>query len=278
MTKIKKVVLLTGTEIRHEFFRKFLAKDENINVLATFCESKRGNLSEIVQKDKKANELRSQHLLERKSSENNFFGIYCNRTEDKSNPIFINKGEINSDFNVKKIIDLKADIIISYGCSIIKSELLNIFKRRFINIHLGLSPYYRGSGTNFWPFVNNELQFIGTTFMHIDSGIDTGEVIHQIRADIKINDDIHKIGNRLIKDSFIECIKLIKYFDTIKTCKKRSEKHIEEKYYRNKDFSEKSLKTAHINLSKGLIKKYLKNKTSIDNQFPIFQNPKLLNL
>ena len=25
---------------------------------------------------------------------------------------------------------------------------------------------------------------VGATFMHIDSGIDTGEIIHQIRADI----------------------------------------------------------------------------------------------
>ena len=37
-----------------------------------------------------------------------------------------------------------------------------------INVHLGLSPYYKGSATNFWPFVNNELQFLGVTFMVTD--------------------------------------------------------------------------------------------------------------
>ena len=65
-----------------------------------------------------------------------------------------------------------------------------------------MSPYYRGSGTNFWPFVNNELQFIGATFMHIDEGVDTGEIIHQIRANIFHDDNIHQIGNRLIRIHF----------------------------------------------------------------------------
>ena len=40
---------------------------------------------------------------------------------------------------------------------------------------------------------------VGATFMYIDAGIDTGEIIHQIRADIVIGDSPHSIGNRLIK-------------------------------------------------------------------------------
>ena len=273
MKKSKKVVLLTGTELRHEFFRKYLANHDDINILSSFCESKKGNLSELVQKNKNANNLRSLHLLEREVIENDFFGVFCYHIDDKSNPIFIEKGDINSSINVQKIIKHNPEIIISYGCSIINSELLNIFEGRFINIHLGLSPYYRGSGTNFWPFVNNELQFIGTTFMHIDSGIDTGEIIHQIRAKISINDNIHKIGNRLIKDSFTECVKLIRCFDEIKTVQTNSIKQAPKRYYRKKDFTEASLKVAYLNLSKGSIKNYLDKKSTIDNQFPILKNP-----
>ena len=87
-----------------------------------------------------------------------------------------------------------------------------MYEGRFINIHLGLSPYYRGSGTNFFPFVNNELQFVGTTFMLIDKGIDTGRIIHQLRSDFKF-DNIHDIGNNLIKKSIDQLIKLIKIFN-----------------------------------------------------------------
>ena len=51
--------------------------------------------------------------------------------------------------------------------------------------------------------------------MHIDDGIDTGEIIHQIRARKYFNDNIHQIGNRLIKDSFIECVKIIRSFENL---------------------------------------------------------------
>jgi len=47
---------------------------------------------------------------------------------------------------------------------------------------LGLSPYYLGSGTNYWPLVNEKPEFVVATFMHIDTDIDTEEIIHQIRA------------------------------------------------------------------------------------------------
>ena len=100
---------------------------------------------------------------------------------------------------VENIIKKNPDLLVCYGSSLIKSKLLEFFKDRFLNIHLGLSPYYRGSGTNVWPLINNQPQMVGATFMHIDEGIDTGRIIHQINADIFLGDNPHTIGNRLIK-------------------------------------------------------------------------------
>ena len=178
--------------------------------------------------------MRTDHLLTKAVTEKDFFSVFCEGIEDQSNPVFIVKGEINDANHVQNIIELDPDLIISYGCSIIKSKLLSVFKGRFINIHLGLSPYYRGSRTNFWPFVNNELQFIGTTFMQIDEGVDTGEIVHQIRANIYPNDSIHQIGNRLIRDSFIECVKLILNFEKVEKFENQLESNIE-RYYRKRD-------------------------------------------
>ena len=271
----KRIILLTGTELRHEFFRKFISFHEDINVLASFCESKKGNLLDTILKDKNSKDIRLLHLSSREIVEKDFFELFCSKTIDKSNPIFINKGDINNNDNVSKIIDLKPDIIISFGCSIIRSELLNIFKGRFINIHLGLSPYYRGSGTNFWPFVNNELHFIGTTFMHIDDGIDTGEIIHQIRARKYFNDNIHQIGNRLIKDSFIECVKIIRSFENLDHMAQLEIDPAEVRYYKKKDFTEISLKKAYENMAGGIVSKYIQNKSKFENKYRIIKNPKI---
>lgn len=269
----KRVVLLTKTDLRHEFFRKYIASQNDIIVVNSICESKKGNLDEIIKTESLDKDIRRTHLELRKVSEQDFFGLYCSSVEDRSNPIFIDKGEINQKHIVSMIIDLAPDLIISYGCSIIKSELLEIFEGRFVNIHLGLSPYYRGSGTNFWPIVNDELHFIGTTFMHIDKGIDTGKIIHQIRADIFLHDNIHQIGNRLILKSFVECVKLVRNFDRLDRDDEMHFADFQEKIYKKKDFTVESLMLAYDNLLSGCISSYLRDKESFDRKFPIYSNP-----
>lgn len=265
------IILLTGSEHRHEFFRKYVADQKGIKVLLTTCESLKGNLSETINLDNN-NNLRKLHLSSRNQYEKDFFELFCNSIRDKSNPKFIDRGDVNNKDIVSTIINLKPDLIISYGCSIIRSELLDVFKGRFINIHLGLSPYYRGSGTNYWPFVNDELQFVGTTFMYIDSGIDTGEIIHQIRAKIFQGDNIHQVGNRLIRDSVFECVKLIQRFEKLqKIIPYEVDKGIN-KIYKKKDFTEDSLIIANKNISEGMISKYLENKSTIDSLYPIIEN------
>ena len=42
------------------------------------------------------------------------------------------------------------------------------FPAACLNIHLGLSPYYRGAGTNFWPLVNGEPEYCGATIHFLD--------------------------------------------------------------------------------------------------------------
>ena len=43
------------------------------------------------------------------------------------------------------------DVVLVFGTGLLKAPLIGAFPGRIINIHLGLSPYYRGAGTNFWP-------------------------------------------------------------------------------------------------------------------------------
>ena len=121
-----------------------VASDNKIEVLKSYCESKTGNLASLVEISND-NKFRLEHLNKRNLSEHKFFYEFCKNNIDESSPVFIEKGEINLESNTEEIIDLKPDLIISYGCSIIKSRLLEVFDNRFINVHLGLSPYYRGS-------------------------------------------------------------------------------------------------------------------------------------
>ena len=92
----------------------------------------------------------------------------------------------------------RPDVVLVFGTGILREPLLSAFAGRIINIHLGLSPYYRGAGTNFWPLVNREPEYVGATIHYLDAGIDTGPILAHARPAIARGDGPHDIGNKTI--------------------------------------------------------------------------------
>ena len=97
-----------------------------------------------------------------------------------------------------------------------QGDILKYFRNKILNVHLGLSPYYKGSGTNYFALVNNKPELVGATFMFLDNTIDGGKIIHQIRPKIYNNDTVHTIGTRLISEMFHKYSKIIINFNKIK--------------------------------------------------------------
>ena len=153
-----KIIIFTGNELRHKFFRQVIASNDKISVLKSYCENDSDSLSKRTLENKYSSELEISHVKEREKSENFYFSKLNNSIRDLSNSIIIPKGSINDNKIVKEVKNLNPDLIICYGSSLIKSELIDWFSKKFLNVHLGLSPYYRGSGTNVWPIINNELE------------------------------------------------------------------------------------------------------------------------
>jgi len=263
---MKKVVILTADELRHNYFKIKFASQKDINVLKTYCDvtKKKYDLDNLNFKD-----IQNVHFVSRYQTERDFFEECVLSSEDLSNSQYIKRGEINKDEYIEEICKINPDFIITYGCCIVKPKLINLFKNRIINVHLGLSPYYFGSGTNFHPFVNKELSAIGCTFMYMDEGIDTGKIIHQIRADIGACDNIHQIGNRLIKKMTREFIELIRNFERVEG--KPSQASKIGKTYKRRDCTPDSIQRAYENIRNGVCLEYLQNKNGLDLEFPLIK-------
>jgi methionyl-tRNA formyltransferase len=92
----------------------------------------------------------------------------------------------------------RPDVVLVFGTGILREPLLSAFEGCIINIHLGLSPYYRGAGTNFWPLVNREPEYVGATIHYLDAGIDTGPILAHARPAIERGDGPHDVGNKTI--------------------------------------------------------------------------------
>ena len=148
---------------------------------------------------------------------------------------------------------------------------MSIFpKERAFNLHLGISPYYRGSGTNFWPFVNEELEFVGSTILHIDEGIDTGDIVAHVRPDFERDDTVHSVGCKVIKNSVDVLIKLINKISNDERINKIPQWETDiNRYYKKDDFDINALKNYKENLNKGLIDEYLDNKSSREKKAKI---------
>lgn len=106
----------------------------------------------------------------------------------------VDVGDVNVPSVCARVEAEAPDVVVVYSTSIIKDPLLSAFGGRILNLHAGLSPYYRGAGTNLFPFYNDELEYVGMTIHHLDAGIDSGEMILQGRPSWAADDDTHTIG------------------------------------------------------------------------------------
>ena len=268
---MKRIVILTGSELRHTFLRKAIALNRNIEVLRSYCEGTERQLGSVIDPADEGASIQLQHVAARTMSEEDFFGSFVRLTEDLSNPRTIPKGTINDSPIQEEIRRLSPELLVAYGCSIIQEPLLSAFKGRFLNVHLGLSPYYRGSGTNFWALVNDEPEFFGATFMHMSPEVDKGLIIHQIRARVFPGDTPHQIGNRLICDVVDSYAEIINKFEKLGKVEQLSVSS--EKYYRQKDFTPESVVRLYENFDNGLVKRYLQKCRLGEHLAPIVTNP-----
>lgn len=71
------------------------------------------------------------------------------------------------------------DVIIVSGTRIISEQVLQCTQAKFINIHSGITPQYRGAHGGYWALFNKDSIHCGVTLHYLDKGIDTGNVIAQ---------------------------------------------------------------------------------------------------
>jgi len=166
--------------------------------------------------------------------------------------LFAKKNNINivkvSKKNMKsKFKYNEEDILLSVGFRyIIPKNIFSMFKYA-INIHPSLLPKYKGAYSGYAIIENGESE-TGITAHFIDDGVDSGDIINQIRIPIKAYDTIDTLTNKLldIEPGFVR--------DTILKIKQKSFQRIKQKtidnevIYNKKRTPEDSLIDPNISL------------------------------
>lgn len=195
-----RVCILTSNKTRHKYMANRLIQNfDVVGVVSEAKQPKRHLADRIKTQKEEGDEEIAEYLDQFAEAEKKY--LYPLGEEFSIPPdvefITIDPDRLNEDDLYEKIKRLKPDCFAVFGTSLIKRNLLNL-SPNFINIHLGLSPYYRGVACSFWPFYNNEPEYVGVTVFYIDEGIDSGPIIHQGLVDLEAGDAIHDASVKAI--------------------------------------------------------------------------------
>ena len=110
-------------------------------------------------------------------SEKNIFGDIAFMPRNVRT-LSIKSGDINKIARNQLSEALNSDFYVIFGASYIKGWLIDfLIKHRAVNIHMGLSPYYRGSSCNLWALYDNNPNYVGATIHLLSKGLDSGDIL-----------------------------------------------------------------------------------------------------
>ena len=194
-----RVLLITGNHLRHRFIVSTIC--QSCEVVGWIAEE-RGpmlltpptGISEHLTK------LFNHHFAMRDRAEKEFFAEHSALPAHV--PVLtISREELNGSKVHTFMRAHPADVVISYGCHKLSEDTLLVLQQaRFLNVHGGLSPWYRGTTTHFWPVYFLEPQMVGFTLHETEQALDGGAILLQNCYQPVRGDTTHYIACRTTVD------------------------------------------------------------------------------
>ena len=167
-----KILILTTDTPHHTFFVRGLKSNfENISII---CEKKKIKFP-----------FKTFHKFEKKRDQFEIKSWFKNKKlnlkSDKDVLFIENINKLNS----KKVNLSDFKIILVFGTSIIKKELLNKIKNPILNFHGGNPERYRGLDSHLWAILDKGYNDLFVTLHKLNSKIDMGDIL--LRKKIKLS-------------------------------------------------------------------------------------------
>lgn len=258
------IVFITSTALRHKYLAHALAKA--LHVVGIVSEGKPKKITDTSSYDAQGKQIVDAHFALRTQREEEFFGAYRAFPDVPLLEVPFRGSNTPETFGWVK--ERNPDLVMLFGSSIIKDPLLSYYDGKMVNIHLGLSPYYKGSATNFWPLVEGEPECVGATIHLAVPQVDAGPILHQFRPDVMPDDDPHSLGCRVIEKAGVVLPHVLTAYAQGSLVSVKQD-IAEGKEYRIKDFSPADVKTAWEHIDAGMFATYIAHKKKRDAQKPI---------
>lgn len=103
----------------------------------------------------------------------------------------------------------KPDVIVVYGTRIIRANIFERARLITLNMHTGLSPWYRGDSTLFWPVHNDEPDKLGVTVHELVASVDGGAIAATAQVAYERGDqevDLFAKGVQAGTQLYLDCV------------------------------------------------------------------------
>ena len=248
-------LIFTGTHRRHlSMFSEITNAFDDVMIVAMQREEMIPLPSKELDSHDRENFIR--HFENRELTEKKFFGERDFDEFGTQNIIRVQRDDLHSDLVLQKVKAFNADIAFVFGTGLILGDLLEALPKNKINIHLGLSPWYRGAATLFWPFYMLQPQFAGVTFHQIIPAADAGEIIHQCVPTLEAGDTIHCVAAKAVVKANSDLKRIIEHYKTEKKFEGYHQKTTG-RLWLNKDFKAHHLRVNYDLFGDRMVDAYL---------------------
>lgn len=143
-------------------------------------------------------EIMAAYFSRMRSAEKDVFGEIA-FSENNVSTLSLKYGDLSKISRPVLEVALQADAFIVFGASYIRGWLGDyLINRRAINIHMGVSPYYRGAACNFWAVHDGHPELAGATIHLLERGLDSGPILyHALPGPEKM--DAFELGMKAVK-------------------------------------------------------------------------------
>lgn len=230
-----KITVFTSNQLRHINL---------INLISEFAEQTFAVLEsntlfpELASDSAYSSPTMQEYMLRVRKAEQNFFGE-SRLISTRVNSLVMKSGDLNYLTQEHLKESLQSDIYIVFGSSFIKGWLIDfLIEKKALNIHMGLSPYYRGSSCNFWAMYDDLPNYVGATIHYLSKGLDSGPIIFHSVPQYN-NEDPFFFTMKAVKKAQEDLVYFIKNINNLNYIPVNQDKGLLVRYTRGSDFTEK---------------------------------------
>ncbi len=169
-----KIALFSSNQPRHIFFaEQLISMGHEVHMVQEVSTLNPGKKKGIFRRS----ETMARYFERVIAAERELFGM-PREVEGAGSIVQIPMGEISGEPLSKFESALACDAFILFGCSYIKGELAEaLIVKKAVNIHMGISPFFRGNSCNFWALYDDYPEHVGATVHRLDKGLDSGPIL-----------------------------------------------------------------------------------------------------